>query len=199
MIAMLEGKVEQMSGRALLLNVRGVGYEIFCPAHCIKGLKPGAQARFEIYTDVKQDGIRLYGFSDQLERQVFLMLLRVQGVGARSASEVLSSIDKRDLLRAIAAEDLNRLQTVKGIGKKTAQRLVVELKDKVAEFVEEFQLGLPAKDPQVLSPAEEAIQALQALGFIRKDAERAVETAQAQTALNRAPSGEVVREALKYI
>lgn len=199
MIAMLCGRVEQISGRSAILDVQGVGYEVACSTRCLEKLKIGAEIKLDVYTDVKQDNIRLYAFADQLERQVFLMLIQVQGLGARSASDILSRIDKRDLLRAIGTEDLQRLQGVKGVGKKTAQRLVVELKDKVASLVEERELMSVGNKLPGLTPAEEAIQALEALGFIRRDAERAVQAAQAQAALESAASGQIVKEALRYV
>jgi len=199
MIAVLRGRIAQLSGRLAVVDVQGVGYEVFCSSRCIEHLQLGAEVELDVYTDVKQDGIRLYGFADQLERQVFLMLIEVQGLGARSASEILSSIDKRDLLRAIGSENLDRLQAIKGVGKKTAQRLVVELKDKVAQFIEERQLPSLGPQRETLSPAEEAIQALQSLGFIRKDAERAVQAAASKICLANASSAQIAKEALKYV
>lgn len=199
MIAMLRGRVEQILGRVVTLDVGGVGYEVICSHRCLERLQPGNETTVVVHTDVREDSIRLYGFEDQLERQVFLMLMHVQGVGAKSAADIISRIDKRELLRAIGAADEARLQTIKGIGKKTAQRMVVELKDRVTEFTLEQQAEPLGARLEVLSASEEAMQALEALGFTRKDAEKAVHMVGARGLPPDANSGQIVREALRYV
>ena len=195
---MLKGSVEQISGQVVTLDVQGVGYEVICSGRCLEKLEPGNRAQIIVHTDVKQDCIKLYGFADHLEKQVFVLLIQVQGVGSRTAAEILSHVDKLDLLRAIGAGDAERLQTVRGIGKKTSQRIVLELKDKVAQFAMEQQSAGFAAHRDALGPVEEAVEALQALGFSRKDAEKAVQTAQARGAGALEP-GQLVKEALRYV
>jgi Holliday junction DNA helicase RuvA len=162
-------------------------------------LAQGAEAALIVFTDVKEDSISLYGFEDRLERQVFLLLTKVNGVGARTASEIISRMDKLELLRIIGAGDVSRLQAVKGIGKKIAERIVMELKDRVAEFAVEkgeLRTGLPSGLDQ---PFEDAIQALVALGFSRKLAEQAVARARAGLSPEQADSGRIIKEALRFI
>ncbi|RIL09605.1 MAG: Holliday junction branch migration protein RuvA, partial [Proteobacteria bacterium] len=180
MISSLRGIIEEVSGNTVTLDVQGVGYEILCSNACLVQLSQGETIRMVIYTDVREDSIRLFGFEDQLEKQVFLLLMQVKGIGPRSSADIVSRINKRELLRAIGAGDVGQLQSVKGVGKKTAERIVVELKDKVAEFVMERQYTSLVVEREVVGPFEEAAQALQALGFSRRDAEKAIQSAQSQ-------------------
>src|SRR5262245_52116349 len=101
MIGQLSGTVTQLFGQVVLLDVGGVGYEVHCSFACVQRLSVGATATIVVHTDVKEDSIRLYGFDDYLEKQVFLLLTKVTGVGAKSASEIVSHMDKLELLRAI--------------------------------------------------------------------------------------------------
>jgi len=167
MIGMLRGEVYTVNSKALVLDVQGVGYDITPSLALSASVEIGQQLKLVVFTDVKQDAIRLYGFVDQLEREVFKLLMMVKGIGAKSALDVISKIDKLDLLRIIAAADLSALQRVKGIGKKTAERILVELKDTVGKYIVEA----PSEAGASLSnaePFEEAAQALLALGFTRK-------------------------------
>lgn len=199
MISSLNGLVSHISGNVLTLDVQGVGYEVFCTMKAVETLVQGEARRLIVYTDVKEDSIKLYGFEDRLEKQVFLLLTKVKGLGAKSASDVLSKVDKKELLRIIASGDSDKLQSIKGIGKKTSERIILELKDKVAEFV------LGAAEPMISAesahdePSDEALQALQALGFAKKDAEAAVRKAAADIGLGGLSSGEIVREALRFV
>ena len=142
MISYLRGTVFHQSGTSITLDVAGVGYELVCSTSCLEAIAGEDEVQIIVYTDVREDAIKLYGFVDQLEKQVFQLLLKVKGVGAKSASEILSQVDKHDLLRLIGSGDSSRLCTVKGIGKKTADRIVLELKDQVASFATMFDGGL---------------------------------------------------------
>jgi len=199
MIAWLHGTVVDVAGSTVTLNVHGVGYELLCSAHCVAGLEAGNDATIVVYTDVKEDSIRLYGFADPLEKQVFRLLTRVKGLGAKSASDIVSRIDKRELLRAIGAGDVVKLQQLRGVGKKTAERIVVELKDRVAEYALGREESTGRTDEG--GPFEEALAALQALGFSGREAEQAVR--QVRAALpgggSVPDSGEVVRQALRFV
>ncbi|NLF25587.1 MAG: Holliday junction branch migration protein RuvA [Deltaproteobacteria bacterium] len=199
MIGALSGTVSDISGNRITLDVQGVGYELCCSRASLEKLVQGEEAALIVFTDVKEDSINLYGFEDRLEKQVFLLLTKVNGVGARTASEIISRMDKLELLRVIGAGDVARLQMVKGIGKKTAERIVVELKDRVAEFAVEkgeLQGGLSSSLDQ---PYEDAIQALVALGFSRKVAEQAVAQARAGLSSEHSDSGKIIKEALRFI
>lgn len=198
MIALLRGTVHTLAAERVTILVNGVGYECHCTRQCAARLTPGAETSIVIHTEMRDSSISLYGFADEVEKQVFLLLTRVKGVGARSASDILSMIDKQDLLRCIGTSDVTRLQTLKGIGKKTAERIIVELRDKVSEFVSDAVASGMVVERLESAPMEDAAEALVALGFSRRDAEKAL----AQVDMTRIPSvdsGGIVREALRFI
>ena len=196
MISWLKGKVLETSDNIAILDVSGVGYEIICSRQCMSTLMQQPEASVTIYTDVHQDSIRLYGFADKLEKQVFLLLKQVKGMGAKTASEVVSNVDKLELLRIIGSSNLTKLQTIRGIGKKTAERIVVELRDKVGQFAVDRQSNMTI-EKHVAVPASEAVDALCALGFTRKEAEAAVRAVNGIERLT--DTGEIVREALRFV
>ena len=198
MIASLTGIVSEIQGRTVILDVGGVGYEVRCSEGCLSTLVLGEKTKLVIYTEVREDAIVLYGFADKMEKQAFLLLLQVKGVGAKSASDIISRVDKLDLLRAIGAGNTALLQGVKGVGKKTAERIIVELKDKVSEFaMEQSPAGNVASSNNAVY--DEALQALLALGFPKKNADIALKAALEGTLPGSLDSGQIVKEALRYI
>ena len=205
MIAKLTGKISEIFNSTVTIDVNGVGYEVFCSQECIQSLQIDHNAVITIYTDVKEDSISLYGFKDSQEKQVFLLLRKVKGVGARTGSQIISRVNKLELLRIIGSSDLTKLQSIKGIGKKLAERIIVELRDQVAEFVNEQVSSSVLFDPAINEPYNDALSALQALGFSRKDAENAINQVKASGVIGVGKSskdndsGNIVREALKYV
>ena len=205
MIAKLTGKISEIFNSTVTIDVNGVGYEVFCSQECIQSLQVDHNAVITIYTDVKEDSISLYGFKDSQEKQVFLLLRKVKGVGARTGSQIISRVNKLELLRIIGSSDLTKLQSIKGIGKKLAERIIVELRDQVAEFVNEQVSSSVLFDPAINEPYNDALSALQALGFSRKDAENAINQVKASGVIGVGKSskdndsGNIVREALKYV
>ena len=199
MFAKLRGIVDEVEASMVTLDVHGVGYELFCSGGCVAQLVRGQEATIIVFTDVNEDSIRLYGFADTLEKQVFLLLTTVKGVGSRTGMEIVSRVDKIELLRAIAAGDLQRLQSIKGVGKKTAERIVVELKDRVASYALERQESRLHIERKVSSSFDEACQALEALGFSSKDAARAIAAAKGEGLGADADASSVVKEALRHI
>ena len=198
MIARLKGVVGELHGTIVTLDVNGVGYEILASLALAQKLEVGAKADVTVYTDVKEDSIRLFGFSDALEKQVFLLLLKVSGVGTKTALDVISGLECRKLLRAIGEGDTAALQAVRGVGKKTAERIVLELRDKVAELA--FGEHPSAKAGVKRESFQDAIEALQALGFTRNDAETAVRAVEQRGILPRsADPGAIVKEALRFV
>ena len=199
MIGQIRGTVLSINMGTVLIDVSGVGYELYCSGACVASLEEGREATLVVYTEVREDLIRLHGFVDLLEKQVFLMLTKVNGVGARTASDVLSQIDRRELLRAIGAGDVLRLQSLRGVGKKTAERLVVELRDSVGKL----SGGVVPLASQVErdhgGPVNDAVQALVALGFSKKDAERAVSQVEMDGLKKPLDSGALVAEALRFV
>ena len=205
MISRLVGDVAEIDGDTVTIDISGVGYEVICTSQALSRLALGDKATLSVYTDVREDAIRLFGFDSHAEKQMVLLLNRVSGMGPRSSVDVLSNVAIRDLLRAIGSGDVRALMAIKGVGKKKAERIVVELKDLVANMAGERASSLRAMVTVESAPsrtgsalAGDAVSALEVLGFGRKDAESAVSQALASI-----PSledvGDVVREALRHV
>jgi len=205
MIGRLRGEVVEIDGDAITVDVNGVGYEVACTSALLSRLSLGSQASFSVYTVVREDAIRLFGFESQAERHIFLLLNRVSGMGPRSSLDVVSNVAIRDLLRAIGSGDVRALMSIKGVGKKKAERIVVELKDLVANMAGERADSLRSMvaversaEPGQGVVSSDAVAALEVLGFARRDAESAV----AQAVQGGGVFGEVgdlIREALRYV
>lgn len=200
MIGWLSGQVLEIVGSIVVLDVAGVGYEVTCSRRCLADLVPGERASITIFTQVREDDIRLYGFADRLEKQVFALLMEVKGIGAKTACEILAQLEKVELLRVIGRSDTSKLAALKGIGKKTAERIVLELREKVNEFISGKVIsGVEIAGPEGAS-SQDALDALQALGFSRRDAERALEEVRKLHGVIAGYStGDLVREALQYV
>ncbi len=195
MIARLSGKVAEKGADHAVLDVGGVGYLVHLSAVSLAALPPeGAPATLRTYTNVRQDAIDLYGFATEDEEAVFRALIDVKGVGPRAAQNILSGIAARDLAQAIAQGDVARLTKVPGVGKKTAERLVVELKEKLALLA---RAAGPAKARPGADALEQLRTALVNLGYKAPQADSAVD------AMRDGASGkkvdELVREALKLL
>ena len=183
MIGYLRGKVAYVSPDYVLLDVNGVGYEVVCSGAAfsrLSGVKKGEDGEVYTYLQVKEDGVSLYGFSDPKEKALFLRLTSVQGVGAKMAIGVLSTLRPEELMQAIATADVKRLCAAKGLGKKTAERIVLELHGKIS--VDELLDGTgepsaPKISKTVSREDEDAVSALTGLGFTRQESVRAVERA----------------------
>lgn len=183
MIGYLRGKVACLSPDYVLLDVNGVVYEVVCSGAAfsrLSGVKKGEEGEVYTYLQVKEDGVSLYGFCDPREKALFLRLTSVQGVGAKSAIGVLSSLRPEELTEAIATADVKRLCAVKGLGKKTAERIVLELHGKIS--ADEILEGSnePAPKSVRIAPSredEDAVAALMGLGFTRQESARAVDRA----------------------
>ena len=164
MIGYLNGKVKFLTGDECIVDVGGVGYKVFVDGVTRQSLTLDETAEFFVHTAVREDAITLYGFKNRDALNFFETLLTVSGVGAKSALAIVSKISSADFFRAVATQDLSALTKLPGIGKKSAQRILLELKDKAKDFSaepsNEFQ---PA---QILSNAfDEATDALSALGY----------------------------------
>lgn len=135
MIGSLYGKITTKSGETLIIDVGGVGYEVTVSSS-VSALFPVSEkpVRLVIFTDVKENSISLYGFQDALEKEVFLLLRKVKGIGSKLALGILSATGPETLLQAIAQNDVTRLKKVPGIGSKTAERVIVELRETVTEL-----------------------------------------------------------------
>jgi Holliday junction DNA helicase RuvA len=176
MIAHLNGQLSRKNPQSVVIEVAGVGYEVYVPLSTFYGLpEKNERVSLHIYTHVKEDALHLFGFQTRLEKDLFLMLISVSGIGPKLAVNILSGIGPRELLQAVAAGDAVRLQSIPGVGKKTAERIALELKDRAARILEERQipgpLALEAEDKQL---SEDALSALVNLGYSAKRAERAL-------------------------
>jgi Holliday junction DNA helicase RuvA len=205
MISRLHGEVVEIDGDGIVVDVNGVGYEVACTTALLSRLSLGTRAIFSVYTDVREDAIRLFGFDSVAERHIFLLLNRVSGMGPRSSLDVVSNVAIRDLLRAIGSGDVRALMSIKGVGKKKAERIVVELRDLVANMAGERADSLRAMvsvERSTETPASavssDAVSALEVLGFARRDAESAVSQA-VQGRGSVGDVGELIREALRYV
>lgn len=194
MIAQLAGALAYKSPEQLVVDVHGVGYQVFVSLNSFYRLPaPGSPVSLLIHTHVREDSLQLFGFAEQAEKELFLLLLGVSGIGPRLALNILSGTPTQELQAAIEAGDLVRLVAIPGIGKKTAERLIVELRDKVR------LLGgtRPSDGAGPTTGMEaEAISALLNLGYRRGEAERAVQGAITAGA---ADIESVIRSALKRV
>ncbi len=174
MIGYLQGKLLQRSPDRVLLDVGGVGYAVFVPLSTFYEIeRAGSDGRIGlfIHTHLREGALELFGFWTEREKQLFEKLIAVGGIGPKLARVILSGMQPDDLLAALADGDIARLTRVPGIGKKTAERMVLELKDKVAELAAE----LPARP--TVGQDEDLVLALVNLGYRRKDAEMATAAA----------------------
>ena len=186
MIGFLRGTVHSTEAGRLLLDVRGVGYELSMPDRDLAGLpEAGKEAFVYVHTAFRDDAISLYGFISRERRELFLLLLEVSGVGPKLAMNVLAGSSARDLLGALARGETAVLQAIHGVGKKTAARLCVDLKDRAAKLLQES--GIHAGEdssaagdtpsPVADSISADAVSALVNLGWRAQDAAKAVAAA----------------------
>lgn len=178
MIAYLEGRLTRKSPSQIVVLVGGVGYKLFIPVSTYYELpEEGSDVALHVHTHVREDLLALYGFSSVTEERLFQRLIAVNGVGPALALKVMSGLEPAALVDAIRSSDLRRLGSIPGVGRKTAERLVVELRDKMAELgpVGEDASRVPL-DP-VESLREDVLSALANLGFPRPTAEKSVEAA----------------------
>lgn len=177
MIAYLQGRLLAKEPTRAVIETGGVGYEVFIPVTTFYELgKEGEEALLHIHTHVRDDAIELYGFNSHPERSLFRRLISISGVGPKLALSVLSGMAPADLLSAVEAGEYHWIVQIPGIGKKTAERLVLELKDKLPDLRLELEVTAPAPGtPAALK--KDLISALVNLGYKRRDAEKAAEAA----------------------
>ena len=177
MIGYLKGTVKELTHEYALLEVGGVGYEVYCSNAAFSRLSGATEGEVYTYMQVKEDGIALFGFADTKEKALFLKLISVQNVGAKSAMALLASMRPDEIVNAIQFNDSKRLSAVKGLGKKTVERIILELNGKLTA---EEVMGAGGVSVQAVSVSEEdddAVAALMGLGFTKQESARAVERA----------------------
>jgi Holliday junction DNA helicase RuvA len=162
----ITGKIVTLTPTYLVLDNQGIGYFIHITLNTYGQMQPDTVVRLYIHQHIREDAHVLFGFSEEKEREVFRLLLTVSGIGANTARMILSALNPDELVQAIASEQVSLLQGVKGIGAKTAQRLVVELKDKITRVLPQ---NLPLANNTF---ADEALSALVMLGFPKPQVEK---------------------------
>lgn len=196
MIGFLRGHVFSKTQGRVMLDVHGVGYELFMPERDIQQLPDaGEEVLVHVYTAFRDNAISLFGFMNEERRRLFLLLLEVSGVGPRLAVNVLSHNSAPDLMGALARGETATLQAIHGIGKKTAARLCVDLKDRAAKLLQESGLTSSVESSSQPAPSDtdsmhaDAVSALVNLGWRLPDAERAV-----ALAIEKTPEAEGIQQ-----
>lgn len=182
MIAYLRGRVLSMTAETVVLDVNGVGYEAYCSGGAFRKMKQGEIAELYTYLQVKEDGVTLFGFESVKEKELFLKLISVSGVGPKMGISILASLSADEFLTAVSTADVKRLSAVKGLGKKTAEKIVLELHGKIsaAEIMTasgDMQVAPVESGVRLSAQDEEAVSALMGLGFTRSESTQAVKKA----------------------
>jgi len=175
MIGFLRGRIADKQPNILIVDVQGVGYEVHVPLSTFYDAgDPDAEIALRIYTHVREDTLQLYGFLTEVERQLFERLIGISGIGPKLAIAVLSGMEPRDFVAAVQRGDVARLMAIPGVGRKTSERIVLELKDRLAH--------MPSTIPAEAVPSNGAdrvrsdlLSALQNLGYHRPQAEKAID------------------------
>lgn len=171
MIAHLQGRLVEKTPTEVIIDCNGVGYQINISLHSYSLLPATENVRLYTYLQIKEDAHTLFGFVEKSEREIFKLLLSVSGIGAGIARTMLSSLEPKQVIQALASGDVATIQAVKGIGAKTAQRAILDLKDKVLKVYDLDEVSVSANNTN----RDEALSALEVLGFNKKLAEKAVE------------------------
>jgi Holliday junction DNA helicase RuvA len=176
-IAHLRGRLFEKHPNRIVVDVNGVGYDVFVPLSTFYGLgDPGADLALRIHTHVREDALTLYGFATRLEQELFERLIGVSGIGPKVALAVLSGIEPQELIRAIERADVARLTAIPGVGKKTSERIVLELKDRLPRsHVAAAAAGMAVSEAPAVR--DDVLSALVNLGYHRPLAEKAVDAA----------------------
>jgi len=192
LIDSISGRVTRLAVDHLVIDTGGVAYRVFCPTRIVAGYRPGEEIVSYTHLLIRDDAMHLFGFSSFEEREIFRSLLTVGQVGPKLGLQLLSTLTPQELVEAVSAGDVERLVTVKGVGRKTAQRIVIELRDRLAGK------ALPGGISRSLSEREEtALRALtsKSLGFSAREAREALERLRGEDL----PVEELVRRALEVI
>ena len=181
MIGFLRGRVLDKQPNRVIVDVQGVGYDLVVPLSTYYEIgDEGAEVALRVHTHVREEALQLYGFQTRLEQELFERLISISGIGPKLAVAVLSGIETRELVSAVQRGDIARLTRVPGVGKKTSERIVLELKDRLAKL--SMPAGAPAVEPAGGRLRDDLLSALQNLGYQRVAAEKAVDTVLASAA-----------------
>lgn len=204
MISKLSGKIEDIEEDSITMNVNGVGYLVYIPNASFYGESSEEVKSIYIQTIVKEDAINLYGFKSTQQKQLFNLLISVQGVGAKIALLIISKLSPQDLQQAILFEDLSVLKSINGIGAKVAQRLITELKDKISKLsflpVSDVDLGKIENNTSIASSSNviDAISALEGLGYSKFEITKGITKIQ-KNSNKELSTEELIKEYLVYV
>lgn len=180
MIAFLRGRILDKHPNRIVVDVNGVGYELHVPLSTYYDVgEAGTEISLRVHTHVREDALQLYGFLTALEQLLFERLIAISGIGPRLAIAVLSGIDSRELVVSVQRANVARLTAIPGIGKKTAERIVLELKDRLRD-VAAADIGADQQQPSADRLRDDLVSALENLGYHRPLAEKAVDAARAR-------------------
>ncbi len=171
MIHHLKGRLVEKNPTDIVVDCNGIGYRVHISLHTFAQLPESELVFIYTHLQIKEDAHTLYGFIDKTEREVFRQLISVSGVGASTARTMLSSLEPRQIMEAIVSEDVATVKSVKGIGTKTAQRVILDLKDKIVKIYGMDELSVPQHNTN----REEALSALETLGYTRKQSEKVID------------------------
>lgn len=195
MIAYLKGIIDIKRQDYVVIDVHGVGYKIFMPEGAIQNLEVDSEAKIYTFMRVREDDVSLYGFLNVEELAMFELLISVGGIGAKSAVGILSNIAPSKFALAVITDDVATLKKLPGIGAKTAQRIILELKDKIKTQEATEQESEIKQKIEVSDGAKDAIEALQVLGYTRKEVEEAI----SKIGDSNLSTEEIIKQGLKYL
>lgn len=221
MFGFLRGKVLECDDYGIVIDVNGVGYQLLVPQSILKNIQLGDSVEVFVHTNVRENAIELFGFSNSWEKKVFLLLISVSGVGPRTALAILNALDAEQILTCIAHEDSKGLSQTPGVGKKTAERLIIELNKKAAKLLADWRAacgsaagGLAAGGPNTSGKIrsslpllkstniwDEALEALTSLGYDESKARETLRTVVNQYSKDdiQPPLDQLVRQSLQWI
>ncbi len=171
MIAHLQGKLVEKSPTQIIIDCGGIGYHVNISLHTYSLLPNTDFIKVYTHLQIKEDAHTLFGFMEKSEREIFRLLLSVSGIGASIARTMLSSLDPKQITNAIASADVVTIQSIKGIGSKTAQRVILDLKEKILKLYDLDEVSMSQSNTN----RDEALSALEVLGFVRKTSEKIIE------------------------
>jgi len=193
MITHIQGKLTEKNPTDVVIDCQGIGYRINISMHTYSQIPDNENLRLYTHLQVKEDSHTLFGFSSMAEREIFRLLISVSGIGASTARVMLSSLTPKQVREGIASENVTLIQSVKGIGLKTAQRVIIELKDKVLKVYDIDEVSVLKSNTN----KDEALSALEVLGFSKKQAEKVIDKI-----INNQPEANaetLIKEALKNL
>ena len=193
MITQIIGRLVEKTPTQVVIDCKGVGYAVNISLHTFSQINDGENIKLYTHLQVREDSHTLFGFNTTIERSVFLLLISVSGIGSSTARMMLSSLEPLQIQRAIISDDLNTIKSVKGIGLKTAQRVLIELKDKMLNLQVEGEIQNFGNN----TIKDEALSALEVLGYTRKQSERILDSI-----IRSAPESsveELIKEALNKL